>query len=145
MKKFFAFAITAMAMVVAFSSCKKDEITDDQLTANIVANQTYKGDYLIKNVKDDEAIMAFTKSASTGVQDFACSLVTDEPDPADPTSIYMIGTWSVSKGVLTLKCTAVYGDNSKTATVTGTVEKSGDSFTLTSDDATFKMEKYKVK
>ena len=60
MKKFFAFAITAMAMVVAFSSCKKEELTDAQLAANIASIKTYKGDYLIKGIKEDDAIMAFT-------------------------------------------------------------------------------------
>lgn len=137
MKKFFSVAVTVLAMVAAFSSCKKSDLSDEQLTANIASNQNYAGKYLINNVEEDEAVMVLTKSASTGVQEFAVSLISDIPDADDPTSIYMVGTWSVSGGVLTLKATKIYGE-SKTATATGTVESNGDKFTLTSGKVTFK-------
>ncbi len=130
MKKFFAFAITALAMVAVFSSCKKDEITDEQYVQKIVANATYKGKYVVGELQKDEAIVAFSKSPATGVQEFALTLVSDEPDPSDPTSIMMVGKWSVSNGNLTLSATAVYGDSKKTATCSGAIKDGGDKFTL---------------
>ena len=146
MKKFFAFAITALAMVVAFSSCKKDEITDAQLAANIASNGTYKGTCIQKGFDDTNAYAAFTKSAATGVQEFALSLESDDPDPSDPTSIFLVGTWEVNNGQLTLRATAVYGDKSQTAIAGGTIEDNGDKFTLESGAITFKdMKKYTAK
>lgn len=111
--------------------------TDDQLTANIVANQNYKGVFIMGGSEDDTAIMIFRKSAATGVQEFACSILGDNPVATDPTSIYLVGTWVVKNGSLTLNITSIYG-YPRTATISGAIENMGDKFTLKTGNMTFK-------
>lgn len=112
---------------------------DNTLTAIIAANATYTGTYLKEPNYETGASIVFT---NVDGQTFRIGLPVDVPKLTDPTTIFMVGTWSVKNAVLTLNSTKVYG-TAETITISGAVENGGYNFTLKSGERTFIMEAYR--
>lgn len=126
MKKFFAFAITVLAMVAVFSSCKKDDLTDDQYIANIAANANYKGTFEFQNQKYTAAAVFLNAG---GVKTFA---IDDDIHISKDA-----GTWTVTNGQLIMNSSA-----DEKIKYTGTIKDGGNKLEITSGSIVFKLEKY---
>lgn len=126
MKKFFAFAITVLAMVAVFSSCKKDDLTDDQYIANIAANANYKGTFEFEGQKYTAAAVFLNAG---GVKTFAIDDDTHISEDA--------GTWTVTNGQLIMNSSA-----DEKIKYTGTIKDGGNKLEITSGSIVFKLEKY---
>ncbi|MBR4482407.1 MAG: hypothetical protein IKS58_00345, partial [Paludibacteraceae bacterium] len=97
MKKFFTFAITALAMIAVFSSCKKEEYTDEALINNIATNALYTGkcvwNYSDGAKEEDKVAVTFTSTNALGkvaVVTFESGMLSGD------------GVWDVKSAVLSL-------------------------------------------
>ncbi|MCQ2368907.1 MAG: hypothetical protein MJ007_00305 [Paludibacteraceae bacterium] len=147
MKKILTFAVAALALAMAFSSCKKEEaqLSDAELVNKIASYQSYAGTYK-SGADSDIAALGITKSAASGAMEFAIVLsmdITDPEHPSDDDAIAM-GNWEVVNGELILHGTKSYGEP-RVSTIKGAIEKNGEKFTLTSGSATFEFERVKLK
>ena len=128
MKKFFTFAITALAMIAVFSSCKKEEYTDEALINNIATNALYTGkcvwNYSNGTKEEDKVAVTFTSTTALGkvaVVTFESGMLSGD------------GVWDVKSAVLSLSWKGVISkDVISNLLLTGTITGNGDKFTLTS-------------
>lgn len=128
MKKFFTFAITALAMVAVFSSCKNETLTDDALINNIATNALYTGkcvwNYSDGTKEEDKVAVTFTSTTALGkvaVVTFESGMLSGD------------GVWDVKSAVLSLSWKGVISkDVISDLLLTGTITGNGDKFTLTS-------------
>lgn len=127
MKKFFTFAITALAMVAVFSSCKNETLTDDALINNIATNVVYEGkctwDYADKTEpsESEKVVVKFTKTEIGGL----IAVVAFESG-----NLNGEGPWNVKNAVLTLSWKGYIEKVAYDLSLSGTINGNGDKFTL---------------